>query len=71
MPPAERENGSESETSQFPTLVRLFNGIVDDIAKHARGYEPGGFTAWIVIHSTLISAGYRKRWRSSRTKSHH
>lgn len=38
--------------------IELVRGIVDDMYMIARGYEPGGFIAWIVIHSTIIITGY-------------
>lgn len=38
--------------------IELVRGIVDDIYMIARGYEPGGFIAWIVIHSIIIITGY-------------
>lgn len=38
--------------------LELVRGIVDDVYMLARGYEPGGFVAWIVIHSAIILSGY-------------
>lgn len=38
--------------------IELVRGIVDDIYMIARGYEPGGFIAWIMIHSIIIVTGY-------------
>lgn len=38
--------------------LELVRGIVDDLYMISRGYDPGGFIAWIVIHSVIILTGF-------------
>lgn len=46
--------------------LELVRGIVDDIYMLARGYEPGFYVGWIVIHSVIILSGW---WALQRAKS--
>lgn len=46
--------------------IELVRGIVDDIYMLARGYEPGFYIGWIVIHSVIILTGW---WALQQAKS--
>lgn len=38
--------------------IELVRGIVDDIYMLTRGYEPGFYIGWIVVHSVIILTGW-------------
>ncbi len=54
---ASRKPGKHTSAALLLVWLELLHGVLDDIFLIARGYDAGGYIAFIVIHLIIIASG--------------